>query len=429
MDNKNRFINPSDVPVDNKAKDIPKVEDVFNVPIDNKGIQEQVEILDVSNDAVQTNNQTGNEIINPANINNPVNNEIPQLVDVNKESKERIIDDDELLNSFIGKNSDKIKGRIYNFSALFFSVIYMFYRKMYFYGIIGIIIYFVLSLIVKNIYFLYLINIVLFFAFNSIYLSFARNKINHFKTSFPHSSMEQLKGLCINKGGTSKFGVVIGFVCMILLSIVFAFMVLIFGITSSLNNFINFNQVLNAQRGIVSSNKSTLKDVYISGYMCMNKKCTIDIEDNGVKKSYSLSTKNDDLLIELKEVQEHITLDIIYSGDTITGYIITNKKSGEDLSNVSSIDELKEKLGYAKTRISTEYMTYVGKGSPGSMALEDRNFSYNTYIFKNSSGITYEMKRDIALPSLSLVEGEKYNITFDTFVAVTSDAYLLLSIN
>ncbi len=234
--NNNRFIDSSDLPVDNKTNDIPKVEEVFNVPIDENGMQNEVEVLDTSLE------------VKP--IVNHINNEIPQLAGMknsdafvsttptgdlkNKEDKGIVINNSLLLDSFIGKNIDKIKNRIYNFSALFFGVVYMFYRKMYFYGVVGILSYLLLSIFVKDIYFLGLINIILFFSFNSIYLSYVNNKIKSFRNSFPHSTMEQLEGLCSNKGGTSDFGAFLGVVSIIVLTFIFLFVSSNVGITSSI---------------------------------------------------------------------------------------------------------------------------------------------------------------------------------------------------
>ncbi len=240
MDNKNRFINPSDVPVDNKPKDIPKVEDVFNVAIDENGIQEEVEVLDLNNN--------DNKVVNK------LNNEVPQLAGMksndifvsktptNEEKKEEdiIIDYSLFVNDFIGKNCNKIKNKIYNFSALFFGVIYMFYRKMYFYGIVGIISYFILSIFVKNIYFLGLINIILFFSFNSIYLSYTYNKLKSITDAYPHSSKEQLTGLCADKGGTSDFGAFLGIVSVVVLTFIFIFITMNLGIASSITSLIKF---------------------------------------------------------------------------------------------------------------------------------------------------------------------------------------------
>ena len=240
MENKNRFINQNDLPADNKNIDIPKVDDVFNVPIDNNGIQEAVEVLDLNPVDNMNLNQVSNEIPQLAGMKS--NDTFVSKAPVSDFSKkdESIFDDNALLNSFIGKHCEKIRNKIYNFSALFFGVLYMFYRKMYFYGIVGIISYLLLSLFVKSIYFLGIVNIILFFSFNSIYLSYANNKIKSFKISFPHSSMDQLSALCTNKGGTSDFGAFIGIVSFIVLTFIFIFISLSLGIPNSITSLIKF---------------------------------------------------------------------------------------------------------------------------------------------------------------------------------------------
>lgn len=241
MDNKNRFINPSDIPVDNKNIDIPKVDDVFNVAIDNNGIQEEVEVLDLKPDDNKNVNKSNNEVPQLAGMKSNDNfvSKTPTS-DLDNEDDEFVIDYILILGAFIGNNTNKINGRIYNFSALFFGVIYLFYRKMYFYGIVGIISYLLLSIFVKNIYFLGLINIILFFSFNSIYVSYAYNKIKSITSAYPHINYDQLRGLLINSGGTSIFGAFLGIVSVIVLTFIFIYITLYFGITSSITSLIKF---------------------------------------------------------------------------------------------------------------------------------------------------------------------------------------------
>ena len=80
------------------------------------------------------------------------------------------------LNEFIGPNYEKFSYKIFSLPGFLFTSIYMFYRKLYWLGLITLIIQLILIIYV-NPYLTIAINIITFLFFNSIYVSYAKRKI------------------------------------------------------------------------------------------------------------------------------------------------------------------------------------------------------------------------------------------------------------
>ncbi len=115
---------------------------------------------------------------------------------------------DELYKSFIGKNYNKLMMRTINFSGLFFGVLYMFYRKLFLYGVLVILVQSFISIwlskyIVMMPYLSFIPNILIFLFVNKIYLSYAGKKIDRIRNNNLHANIEDLKEKCKNEGGTS----------------------------------------------------------------------------------------------------------------------------------------------------------------------------------------------------------------------------------
>lgn len=117
--------------------------------------------------------------------------------------------DEELLNAYIGKNYEKIKSRNYNFSALFFGIIYLFYRKMILLGILLFSVSILITLFITPI-FPFIINIILCFTFNKLYIKRSNKKINKIKSNNPSATKEMLTALCAEKGGVSIVILILG---------------------------------------------------------------------------------------------------------------------------------------------------------------------------------------------------------------------------
>ena len=90
-------------------------------------------------------------------------------------------DDDELLKEFIGKNYDKIANNPFNFAGFFFTTAYLFYRKMFLYGMILFFASTLVSLLAGNIFAPIIVGALVGFLVNKVYLNYAKKKIASIK--------------------------------------------------------------------------------------------------------------------------------------------------------------------------------------------------------------------------------------------------------
>ena len=177
------------------------------------------------------------------------------------------IDNNELLKTFIGNNYDKITTRKFNFAGFFFSTLYMFYRKMFGYGLLL----FALNFIILNFtnYIVYLVFcVVVGLLVNKVYLYFANKKINKIRLSNPQKGIQELKSICSVKGGTNTGAIFLGLLCEFLIAVVILVIMSIFGLTSVITNlFTSFS----------NDAKSSLNGTY-EGVLMTNTSIDIDNE-------------------------------------------------------------------------------------------------------------------------------------------------------
>ena len=279
----NDFINATPV-INNITNTVSN--DFNNIEPDNMSI----ELEEVNNgiDKNVVNADAEVELQNTQFNNNVVENSIPD-------------NDEELLKSFIGKNYDKITTKKFSFSGFFFSFGYMFYRKMFLYGIVFALIEtalvsFIADTTVASISVL-IISILCGLIVNKLYIGFATSKIRKFKSI--NVNQEQLNTLCAIKGGTSVGKVVLGILVEIIFAIVIAVVAIIIGFKSSLTKIVSdfaakFNISING-----SETNNTNKDIKYSGEI--EKDTSIIIKD---KFSISLPSyfENNSLSYDYKYV-------------------------------------------------------------------------------------------------------------------------------
>lgn len=144
---------------------------VNTTPVINSTSNQQDSISD-SNEFNQSQTQT----------NKNLNNDIPSQQSF--DDKQAI--DEELLKAFIGDNYDKITTQDFNFAGFFFWEFYMFYRKMFLYGLIAFIVnlilvnvtkYFIVNVTVNFIVYCLLFGFAFGFFVNKIYLYYAKKKL------------------------------------------------------------------------------------------------------------------------------------------------------------------------------------------------------------------------------------------------------------
>lgn len=146
-----------------------------------------------------------------------------------------IINDDELIDSYIGKNADKLKKGNFSVNTFLFGFFYTLYRKMWLLSIIWIVVCIIADIFLPSItsYVALFINVIISIQFKKVYLKYVREQVDKIKTENPGKTKEQLMMLCSQKGGTTLLPVII-------IAILYTIL-LVFGILGSLDEIDNNN--------------------------------------------------------------------------------------------------------------------------------------------------------------------------------------------
>ena len=340
--------------------------------------------------------------------------------------------DDELLRLFIGNNYEKITTRPFNFAGFFFTSFYMFYRKMFLYGILFFILNVVVSTFINNFIVTLLLNILVGVFVNKIYVYSAKKKIAKIKIKNQQKDTSEIKTICSKKGGTSIGCIFLGFLVEIILIIIALVILLAIGIGSiagELFNPDNWNTTINgnindntieqndSDSNITTGDKILLEDVIIRGYSCLSDICTFTIEDLEDSKDYTYDGNNAELFKILDEYSDYIKLDIYYiqkgTEKTIVDYKLFLKENNEDISSVTTEEELRNKIGLYSVGVYTETFTLSEIGMQGAGIKDDETYTYTNYTFVDSENMEYEMKYIHSNDTLDLTENNKYNVTFE----------------
>lgn len=150
-----------------------------------------------------------------------------------------IINDEELIKEYIGKNAKKIMTRKFNFAGFFFSSLYMFYRKMIGWGIIFCILNVIVSSI--NMYASILVFLLSGFCVNKLYLKRVNKKIDKIKMTNPGVKVGTLMFVCERNGGTSFASAILGLILQVVILIVVSIAFMTFGIANSIFKNLNIN--------------------------------------------------------------------------------------------------------------------------------------------------------------------------------------------
>lgn len=196
-------------------------------------------------------NLTNNKIVqnNISNNGGSIGNDNIELISTKPNTMENInitdrINDEELLKAFIGNNYDKIIYKQFNFSGFFFSFCYMFYRKMFLYGLLAFLINLIILNVIKNSIISLAFNVAIGFLVNKIYLFYANKKITKIKIQNPQMDTNELKMICSSKGGTSILCLIGGVITEIIISIFILIVMLTMGLGSLfLNVFTQDNKI------------------------------------------------------------------------------------------------------------------------------------------------------------------------------------------
>lgn len=144
-------------------------------------------------------------------------------INVVNQSFSNTMDDEAFLKAFIGKNYEKITTRNFNFSAFFFSSLYVLCRKMFWQGLVLYCAMFVSSNLLGSIG--KVISLVIALAtglmFNKIYVKYATDEVEKIKQQNPNGNSNAINLVCFSKGGTSVGNIFLGLFIAIVISIIY----------------------------------------------------------------------------------------------------------------------------------------------------------------------------------------------------------------
>lgn len=168
-----------------------------------------------------------NQLINYKNINNPNQNVANQQINNNLNSQQpqnniyqnNIIynndsDNEYLIDSYIGKNAEKLKNGGFSTNTFFFGSLYVLYRKMWLLGFIWLAINITANIFLKSISgaIAVITNIIASTQFKKYYLKHVEERVDKIKSENPDKTKEQLIMICSQKGGTTLIPVIIAII-------------------------------------------------------------------------------------------------------------------------------------------------------------------------------------------------------------------------
>ncbi len=281
-----------------------------NVTSDNSNVNDLNSMYNIGNNEVNNNNNINDKTEYKSTIeyNSLLMGKTNDIRDQKPDPTEALIKD------YIGPNSNKITGRIFNLSALFFNAFYLFYRKLFSYGILLSIIIAVLSYYTNTYIIALIVSIACCFGFNPLYIMFVKRRVKKIQLEHPDATYEQLKFFCESEGGTSSSLVVRGIFANIGIAIITAILLITLGIGTTwkkiINDF-NFKDIFSIFK------KETTKEKDFEG--TINYDDTVKFGDyftytipNGYKKtSTNTYSYNDSCKLSLNSTKDYKAADIL----------------------------------------------------------------------------------------------------------------------
>lgn len=201
--NQQPVINQNSVDVNNMAQPV----------MPNQGVTMQTP-TGINQNSVNTNNMAQTVVPNQGATPN---------INVVNQNFSNTMDDEAFLKAFIGKNYEKITTRNFNFSAFFFSPLYVLYRKMFWQGLVLYSAMFVSSNLLGSIG--KVISLVIALAtglmFNKIYVKYATDEVEKIKQQNQNGNSNAINLACFSKGGTSVGNIFLGLFIVMVISIIY----------------------------------------------------------------------------------------------------------------------------------------------------------------------------------------------------------------
>ena len=140
------------------------------------------------------------------------NNQInPTFQDFSQSHDGGNVDDDELVDAYIGKYADKFRSGGFSGWSFLFGNLYALYRKMWLLGVIWVVVTLIAMKFLPS-YVTFItgcMNLIVAIQFKKWYLRHAEEEVEKIKAKNPGKTGEQLKMICKKKGGTTIIPIVI----------------------------------------------------------------------------------------------------------------------------------------------------------------------------------------------------------------------------
>lgn len=157
-----------------------------------------------------------------------MNNENNKVVFNSKQTSQllnnNVIDDETLIDAYIGNNSDKLRTGTFSWCTFFLGIFYLVYRRMWLFALIV----YIISIMIDNFVKSELLNIIIGIVvaiveaaiFKNIYVSKVRKKVEKIKKENQDKSPEQLVNICSLRGGPSILYTLILIILLLIINLV-----------------------------------------------------------------------------------------------------------------------------------------------------------------------------------------------------------------
>ena len=176
-----------------------------------------------------------------------------------------------------------------------------------------------------------------------------------------------------------------------------------------------------------------LEDVNFLGHSCFDSKCSYALGTVGSDKEeeYSFDADNNELFKSLSDYLDYIKVNIYYTEKdnvkTIVNYKLILKSTNEELNNINSEEDLREKIGMFSKGNHTESLKLLDVSNEGFGIDENENtYTYVECQFQDTNNNNYLMIYKNPDKSIELVVDNTYSVTFEVIKGTFGYEYDIL---
>ena len=246
-------------------------------------------------------------------------------------------ENEELLEYYIGEDYKLIKKSPFNIYACILNWMYVLYRKMYLFGIIGLIITGFILVEFPKYFIIYAVvtMLLLGFIFNKLYIFSSKNKVNRIVNKSSEDDRFNLKKICAKKGGVNILRALI--IYGLFLVIVIAYMFRIRIVEPTYTKFYKENSENKAN--CISMIKTAYKNAIDKNKELTIKEATCQKQEDGEFKFFLDDLKNNNDYYYYYDTSKGF---LRYRNDTFDIDLLEEKKANNTITNYE-IEILNEK--------------------------------------------------------------------------------------